>query len=68
MPYALVFIENGERKEIKPLACNNPKSEYGFEDRRIYQEGKKYTSKMQKRFKGLECFIEHYELRKNLGD
>ena len=32
MPYKLIYISNEDKKtEIKPLSCDNPNSEFGFE-------------------------------------
>lgn len=61
MPYSLVFIEDGERAEIKPLCNDNPKSEYGFEDRKIERKGKRMAAILTKDHAGLECFVEYYD-------
>lgn len=60
MPYSLVFIENGERSEIKPIACDNPLSPFGFEDRGIERKAKKLAAKLSKTFDGLDCYVENY--------
>jgi len=61
MPYKIVFIEGGDRVEIGPLACDNPKSEYGFNDKSIERKAKRLAAKYMKDFSGLECFVENYD-------
>jgi len=61
MPYSLVFVENGRRSEIKPIACDNPKSKYGLEDRKIERKVKQWAARLTKRYEGLECHVEHYD-------
>ena len=62
MPYSLVFeYTNGQRQEIKPLCCDNPKSIYGHEDRSIERKAKKLAARLTNRFDDLECSVLHYE-------
>lgn len=61
MPYSLVFIENRTRSEMKPLQCDNPKSQYGLEDRSIKRKGERWAKILTERFDGLECHVEHYD-------
>jgi hypothetical protein len=63
MPYKLCFEhEDGDYGEIKPLANNNPTSEHGFEDRRIFQRVSRYAASLEKTIEGVEkCWVEHYD-------
>jgi hypothetical protein len=61
MPYKMVCIEkNGKRTEMKPLAFDNPKSLFVFEDRTIERKGKILAKKMKKFEDVQDCYIEHY--------
>lgn len=61
MPYSLVFeYPDGTVGELKPLACDNPKSEHGHEDRSIGRKAEKLAKDMNKRFSDVECSVVHY--------
>jgi hypothetical protein len=59
--YALVFkYSNGEVGVLKPLACDNPASPYGFSDRAILRKAKKLAKELTKKNDDLECRVEEY--------
>ena len=61
MPYKLVLIDSKNiRTELKPLSFDNPKSEFGFEDRKIKQKVSVLAKKIKKFADVLDCFVEHY--------
>lgn len=62
MPYSLVFkYSDGIIREIKPLAADNPRSEFNFEDRRIMQKATRWAKELSKAHDDLECSVKHYE-------
>jgi len=60
MPYSIIFKDEMGVSEIKPIACDNPRSVFGLEDRSIEVKAKKLASHLTKRFPGLECSVTHY--------
>ena len=61
MPYRLIFkYDNGNIGIMKSIACDNPKSKYGFEDRSIERKATKWARRLSQRFDYLECTVEHY--------
>jgi hypothetical protein len=61
MPYKLVLIDTNDIKtELSPLAFDNPKSTFGFEDRKIEQKCKVLIKKLKKFNDVKDCYIEHY--------
>jgi hypothetical protein len=59
--YALVFkYSNGEVGVLKPLACDNPQTPYGFSDRSILRKAKKLAIELTKKNDDLECYVEEY--------
>ena len=61
MPYKLIYISNEDKKtEIKPLSCDNPNSEFGFEDNSIERKGRALAKKIEKFDDVKKCYNEHY--------
>ena len=46
---------------MKPIAGDNPKSVYNFEDRSILRKATKWAKMLSKDNDDLECRVEHYE-------
>ena len=61
MPYRLIMIDIKDNKmEIRPLTADNPKSEFGLEDRTIERKGKMLAKKLEKFDDVKKCYIQHY--------
>ena len=61
MPYKMIYIrKDGKRIEIKPLAFDNPKSEFGFEDRKIERKCSNLAAYIKKLEHVNDCYVEHY--------
>ena len=54
-------FSNGKITEMKPIAGDNPKSVYNFEDRSILRKATKWAKMLSKDNDDLECRVEHYE-------
>lgn len=65
MPYALCFVDSdNERKvSIAPLACDNPASPFGFEDKSIERKALLLAKKINKMAIGSHnpCTVYHYD-------
>jgi hypothetical protein len=62
MPYSLIFkYSDGTVGGLKPLACDNPKSIYGFEDKSIERKAEHLAAELTKRYDDLECYVVHYD-------
>ena len=60
MPYSLVFLySDGTKGEIKPIACDNPKSPHQFEDRSILRKATLLAKKLSDN--DCKCHVEHYQ-------
>jgi hypothetical protein len=59
-----VFIVNGDRSWLGPLANDNPRAEFGWEDYSIMQKGQKWANRLMKDDRTLKCFCEHYRIRR----
>ena len=59
MPFALRFTyNNGSIKEIKPLACDNPK--HDFESPLIATNANRIAGKINKDDNDFKCSVHHY--------
>lgn len=58
MGYYLVFEENGETRELGPIACDNPKSPHGYEDKSILRKTTAWANRLAN-FDGLKYYCEH---------
>lgn len=61
MPYSLhLKIENQEEIVLKPIANDNPKSEFNFDDRKIERKMKPIIQKLKKYEDVIDCYIKKY--------
>jgi hypothetical protein len=62
MPYSLVIeFKDGTKTELKPLAFDNPKSEFGFEDNKIKRKAEIFVKKLKKEPDVLDSYCVHYQ-------
>ncbi len=61
MPYSLhiIFKDEGE-KVIKPIAFDNPKSDFKFNDRKIERKLKPIIKKLKNDNDIIDCYFKHY--------
>ena len=61
MPYSLhVVLKNGSEEVIKPIAFDNPKSEFKFEDRKIERKLDTIIKKFKKFEDIADCYFKKY--------
>ena len=56
--YRLTFKYNDNIAYIQPLACDNPASHFGFDDKSIFLKGSKLAKELTKMFGGKDNLIE----------
>lgn len=59
MPYYMEFNQAGESWRWGPITCDNPRSQFGFEDRTIKRKADKLAKQLERRETDLKVKVIH---------